>query len=890
MKTEFKKIVLIIFLICASLTIVPFASAGDPNGPQHVKTPSAPPRSVVIRDAAKEVGLLGAPPISPVVIVGVPDYIWRHGCGPTALGNVVGYYDTQGYSDLITGDASSQTNDVNQAIASGGDSGNPNPPGSEKHYEDYSRPQDDLTPGMLPDDYIAQSRNPHPDNCIGDYMKTSQSNFNNRYGWSWSNDIGPAFTGYVNQQNASYNPTYTEYNPIVGMALTWAVMTNEIDNGRPMVFLVDDNGDNDTDHFVTVVGYDTQTNQYGFLDTWNVIPTGIRWETFQSMGNYQPWSIWGGWSFRLSGVGETTKWEQLPDTTPNGMDVRCDRKDNVQRVLADDFMCTQAGPIDKVIIWGSWKSDIKGQIKKIHLSIHSDDPIGPGGTDPTNTYSKPDQLLWSKDFDAPDFNESLFADITPAYEYWWQPGTTPIAYGDQKIWKYEIPIDPCVAFVQQGTPTNPIIYWLDTYVVLDNNQSPPAAQFGWKTSGETMHRLDDAVWSINNGTAWNEMHYPPGHPKNPLSADLSFVIITGHTEPEEPPESDLGDAPDSTNNSGLAMTAYPAAGTMANYPTVYLDPTGLPPFGPIHQQPQAVAWLGPNVTLENEADIGPDQDPTNNIIPPTNTPDQDLADDGVLNMPLALPHCLSTNFKYNVNVVNPNVALYVNVWCDWNRDGDWDDIMTCGSNNAPEWAVQNQLLPAGSMVVGMNQKTTPSFRPWHPTGAQKPTSEMWMRITLSEQPWVSGGIMVGNGGCGPANGYDYGETEDYRFVPITECVNSAAPFYTAWVGAGKPWSRPACWCCQRNCRGDADCLRQLNLYWVYTADLTIFRSAYALTDAQLNQVKICADFNHLKQLNLYRVYTMDLAILRTYYGRAVVPVCPMDWDGDGDNDYNFWTN
>ena len=300
-----------------------------------------------------------------------------------------------------------------------------------------------------------------------------------------------------------------------------------------MVFIVDIDGDNDTEHFVTVIGYDTPTHQYGFLDTW--APTGIiRWETFQSMGSYQPWSIWGGWSFRLLDLtGEITKWEQLPDTTPYGMDVRCDRK-GMQRVLADDFLCTQTGSIDKVIIWGSWKSDIKGTIQKIHLSIHSDDPIGPGGPDPCNMYSKPAQLLWSKDINAPDFTEFLFANIAPGYEYWWQPPNQPTAYGDQKIWKYEIPIDPCSVFIQQGSSTTPIIYWLDAYVQLEPN-SPTEAQFGWKTSGELTHRLDDAVWSNNNGTVWNEMHYPTGHPKNPESADLAFTIITGHAEPNEEP-------------------------------------------------------------------------------------------------------------------------------------------------------------------------------------------------------------------------------------------------------------------------------------------------------------------------------------------------------------------
>lgn len=231
MMKELKLLIVCIVAVCF-MAVGLNALADDPNlnGPQQTTTTSTPPMEVEIRDAAKI--LLGAPPTSPVIIAGVPDYLWRHGCGPTALGNVIGYYDTHGYNDLIVGDANWQTNDVNQAMASGGDSTNPEPNGSEKHYRDYSCPEDDLTPGMLLDEYITQGRNPHPDDCIGDYMKTSQCMSNNRYGWSWSYDMGPAFVGYVNQQNASYNPTYTEYSPISGRTLTWAVMTNEIDNGR----------------------------------------------------------------------------------------------------------------------------------------------------------------------------------------------------------------------------------------------------------------------------------------------------------------------------------------------------------------------------------------------------------------------------------------------------------------------------------------------------------------------------------------------------------------------------------------------------------------------------------------------------------------------------------
>jgi hypothetical protein len=207
---------------------------------------------------------------------------------------VVGYYDTLGYRRLIPGDADSQTGAVNQAIASGGNSSNPNPPGAEEHYEDYASPQD-YSPDLLADDYITQGRAAHADNCIADYMDTSKSTRNNYYGWSWSSDVGPSFVSYVNQQNYLYSPSYQQYS--MSGTLTWGVLTTEIDNGRPMVFLVDSDGNGGTDHFVTIVGYrSSPSQQYGCLDTWHPADV-VRWCDFEAISNGQPWGIWGGWSF-----------------------------------------------------------------------------------------------------------------------------------------------------------------------------------------------------------------------------------------------------------------------------------------------------------------------------------------------------------------------------------------------------------------------------------------------------------------------------------------------------------------------------------------------------------------------------------------------------------------
>ena len=191
-----------------------------------------------------------------VVINGVPSYIWHHGCGPTALGMLLGYYDINGFPNLFPGDASSQTEAVNNAIA------------NQEHYNDYSEPID-YYPYLYQDK--SELGGAHTSNCIADYMRTSWSAANNRYGWSWAWDVMTAFNLYVNQQDSTYHTevTYQLFAPE-----KWEMYTNEIDHQRPVVILVDSDGDGQSDHFVTGIGYDEADTTYGIYDTWD---NNIHW-------------------------------------------------------------------------------------------------------------------------------------------------------------------------------------------------------------------------------------------------------------------------------------------------------------------------------------------------------------------------------------------------------------------------------------------------------------------------------------------------------------------------------------------------------------------------------------------------------------------------------------
>ncbi len=267
---------------------------------------------------------------------------------------------------------------------------------------------------------------------------------------------------------------------------------------------------------------------------------------------------------------------------------------------------------------------------------------------------------------------------------------------------------------------------------------------GWSLQDITVTGDIDHGSTINVASGRVDVDYDPGE---------NIVITFKNKRVGDDELFDLGDAPDGTNHSGLSMDAYP--GVPAHFPTVHDPATGLPQ-GPLHIQPHAQVYLGRRVSLEHDADIGADEDPTNNIIPQNNRPDRDYHDDGVL-LPLILPDGAMTSFDYFVTVA-PNATkrnFYVNVWFDWNRDGDWKDMIPSSGTQAPEWAVQNQLI---TLSPGTHAISTPSFLSVHPpfTGTPAP---IWMRIMITTLASDT------DDGSGPANGYPFGETEDYYFVP-----------------------------------------------------------------------------------------------------------------------------
>jgi plastocyanin len=229
---------------------------------------------------------------------------------------------------------------------------------------------------------------------------------------------------------------------------------------------------------------------------------------------------------------------------------------------------------------------------------------------------------------------------------------------------------------------------------------------------------------------------------------------------------DLGDAPDSTNHFGVAMRAYP--GVQANFPTVFDLSTGTPP-GPLHRHPRPF-HLGQRVSLEAEADVGPDQDPSNNIMPNIDQPNRDRFDDGV--RVGQLNHCELTTLEVQVFIHPAGQAAllhkgidtgYINAWVDGTRDGDWDDFAQCGPDGLEaglEHFVIDHPVDIASLTPGLNSVTiTGTSRViWPEEQKEQPA---WLRVTLSEAPSVKLLGQTYGDGRGPDTPFRTGETEDY---------------------------------------------------------------------------------------------------------------------------------
>jgi hypothetical protein len=214
----------------------------------------------------------------------------------------------------------------------------------------------------------------------------------------------------------------------------------------------------------------------------------------------------------------TNKWVQYPDQF-NGLDVN----DTFPNILADDFLCTEAGTLTNIQIWGSWRDDAPPDTTMgFELAVWSDVP---GGTTTSGNviFSHPGTLLWSEQFPSGSYGFTLYTNGT---ELFYDPNTGQLT-PETIIWKYNF--NPKQPFCQKGSTNSPVVYWLSVRSLASTSGN----LFGWKTS--TNHWNDDAVYGHVNATGtalgdWKELI----DPRLPtlVSMDLAFLINNGPPSPE----------------------------------------------------------------------------------------------------------------------------------------------------------------------------------------------------------------------------------------------------------------------------------------------------------------------------------------------------------------------
>lgn len=186
------------------------------------------------------------------------------------------------------------------------------------------------------------------------------------------------------------------------------------------------------------------------------------------------------------------KWQQLPDLT--GWDVYA----TVPLACADDFLCTDSGPITEIVFWGSWKDIfggmIPGGIGNVHLSIYTNIPGPP---------SLPGVKVW-------DYDAMPTAMPMPLLLQGWYDPLGILLPDNHDTWQeYHVYIPRGQAFTQQVGE----IYWLGIQV-----STPMGDEWGWKSTDGVWN--DVAVWGVGDlavdPMAWEPLAAEP--------LDLAFEI------------------------------------------------------------------------------------------------------------------------------------------------------------------------------------------------------------------------------------------------------------------------------------------------------------------------------------------------------------------------------
>ena len=186
--------------------------------------------------------------------------------------------------------------------------------------------------------------------------------------------------------------------------------------------------------------------------------------------------------------------------------------------LADDFTCTNTGPITDIHLWGSWLND-QALTNSITFELYVFDDVP---ANPLTGFSHPGtNVLWHQTFAPGSYAEQLWS--ANAYENFIDPGPPQFLSIDTMVWYYCFYPSNLVQYGSSSKPTN---YWLVAFAEL------PAGVpnvFGWKTTTNVQHDISvHAPWAAfgvppTNSSAWLPTYQSSGQ-QQPL--DLAFKLNT----------------------------------------------------------------------------------------------------------------------------------------------------------------------------------------------------------------------------------------------------------------------------------------------------------------------------------------------------------------------------
>jgi hypothetical protein len=199
-----------------------------------------------------------------LVLSGVPEYLWYHGCSPTAGGMLMGYWAEHGYAGLLPG----VTNPMVQSQAVDND------------ISSAAHNAQDTYQG-------------HPANCIADFMQTVS-------GGTDGPNIASGLANWTTYVGLSVQTAAYSNVSFYGGTFNYAAFTKEINAGRPMILNLF------TDIYGSIVGHSVLA--YGYQDNmFNLrIKTGTGYQNvtvpgFAVMDTWEngvgPWSqaAWENW-------------------------------------------------------------------------------------------------------------------------------------------------------------------------------------------------------------------------------------------------------------------------------------------------------------------------------------------------------------------------------------------------------------------------------------------------------------------------------------------------------------------------------------------------------------------------------------------------------------------